>query len=171
VLAADAYLGFPDFRAVERTYNLLTQVAGRAGRGERPGRVVIQTYHPEHYAIQAALRQDDEGFAREEMRFRRVFHYPPYTRMVQLLVRDKSRERAQSLIAGLAADLAAHPLGRGVRISGPAPAPLERLRGQWRFQLLARAASFRDLHRLLAEVLPKNPGFDLVIDMDPQQLL
>jgi len=171
VLAADAYLGFPDFRAVERTYNLLTQVAGRAGRGERPGRVVIQTYHPDHYAIQAALRQDDEGFAREEMRFRRVFHYPPFSRMVQLLVRDKSRERAQSLIAGLAADLAAHPLGRGVRLSGPAPAPLERLRGQWRFQLLARSANFRDLHRLLEEVLPKNPGYDLVIDVDPQQLL
>ena len=86
VLAADAYLGFPDFRAVERTYNLLTQLAGRAGRGDRPGRVVIQTWHPDHYAIQAALHQDDEGFAREEMRFRRVFHYPPYTRMVQLLV-------------------------------------------------------------------------------------
>ncbi|HSS76254.1 MAG TPA: primosomal protein N' [Thermoanaerobaculia bacterium] len=171
VLAADAYLGFPDFRAVERTYNLLTQVAGRAGRGERPGRVVIQTYHPEHYAIQAALRQDDEGFAREEMRFRRVFHYPPYSRMVQLLVRDKSRERAASLIAGIAADLAAHPLGRGVRLSGPAPAPLERLRGQWRFQLLARSANFRDLHRLLEEVLPKNPAYDLVIDVDPQQLL
>jgi primosomal protein N' (replication factor Y) (superfamily II helicase) len=171
VLAADAYLGFPDFRAVERTYNLLIQVAGRAGRGERPGRVVIQTYHPEHYAIQAALRQDDEGFAREEMRFRRVFHYPPYTRMVQLLVRDKSRERAQSLIAGLATELAAHPLGRGVRLSGPAPAPLERLRGQWRFQLLARAANFRDLHRLLEEVLPKHPSYDLVIDVDPQQLL
>ena len=99
VLAADAYLSFPDFRAVERTYNLLTQVAGRAGRGERPGRVVIQTYHPDHYAIQAALRQDDEGFAREEMRFRRVFHYPPYTRMVQLLVRDKNRDRAGDLIA------------------------------------------------------------------------
>ena len=171
VLAADAYLGFPDFRAVERTYNLLTQVAGRAGRGERPGRVVIQTYHPDHYAIQAALRQDDEGFAREEMRFRRVFHYPPYTRMVQILVRDKSREKAQGIIAGLAADLAAHPLGRGVRLSGPAPAPLERLRGQWRFQLLARTANFRDLHRLLEEVLPKNPGYDLVVDVDPQQLL
>jgi primosomal protein N' (replication factor Y) len=171
VLAADAYLSFPDFRAVERTYNLLVQVAGRAGRGERPGRVVIQTYHPDHYAIQAALRQDDEGFAREELRFRRVFHYPPYTRMVQLLVRDKNRDRAWTAISGLAADLAAHPFARSVRLSGPAPAPLERLRGEWRFQFLLRSADGRGLHRMLKEVLPKNPGFDLVIDVDPQQLL
>jgi primosomal protein N' (replication factor Y) len=171
VLAADAYLGFPDFRAVERTYNLLTQLAGRAGRGERPGRVVIQTYHPDHYAIQAALRQDDEGFAREELRFRRVFHYPPYTRMVQLLVKDKNRERAWSQILELSSDLAAHPLSRSVRLSGPALAPLERLRGEWRFQLLLRSAAGRDLHRLLQEVLPRTPGYDLTIDVDPQQLL
>ena len=171
VLAADAYLGFPDFRAVERTYNLLTQLAGRAGRGEKPGRVVIQTYHPDHYAIQAALRQDDEGFAREEMRFRRVFHYPPFTRMVQILVRDKNRDRAASLIQELATQLAAHPLARTVRLTGPAPAPLERLRGEWRFQLLARAADGKILHRLMREVLPQNPGYDLVIDVDPQQLL
>ena len=171
VLAADAYLGFPDFRAVERTYNLLVQVAGRAGRGERPGRVVIQTYHPEHYAIQAVLKQDDEAFAREELRFRRVFHYPPYTRLIQLLVLDKNRDRAWKEISGLAADLSAHPLSRGVRLSGPAPAPLERLRGQWRFQLLARSADGRALHRLMEEVLPKNPGYDLVVDVDPQQLL
>ncbi len=171
VLSADSYLGFPDFRAVERTYNLLTQLAGRAGRGERPGKVVIQTYHPAHYAIQAALAGDDAGFAREEMRFRRIFHYPPYTRMVQLLVRDKSRERARDLAAGLARDLHAHPLGRTVRISGPAPAPLERLRGEWRFQILVRSAAGRDLHRLLAAALPVNPSWDLTIDVDPQQLL
>ncbi|HEY2291634.1 MAG TPA: primosomal protein N' [Thermoanaerobaculia bacterium] len=171
VLAADAYLSFPDFRAVERTYNLLVQVAGRAGRGEKPGRVVIQTYHPDHYAIQAALRGDDEGFAREELRFRRVFHYPPYTRMVQLLVRDKNRDRAWAAISALAADLSAHPFARAVRLSGPAPAPLERLRGEWRFQLLARSADGRGLHRMLKEVLPKNPSYDLVIDVDPQQLL
>ena len=171
VLAADAYLGFPDFRAVERTYNLLVQVAGRAGRGEKPGRVVIQTYHPDHYAIRAVLNQDDEGFAREELRFRRVFHYPPYTRLIQILVRDKNRDRAWAAISGLAADLAAHPLSRGVRLSGPAPAPLERLRGQWRFQLLARSADGRGLHQLMEEVLPKSPSYDLVIDVDPQQLL
>jgi primosomal protein N' (replication factor Y) len=171
VLAADAYLGFPDFRAVERTYNLLTQLAGRAGRGDRPGRVVIQTWHPDHYAIQAALHQDDEGFAQEEMRFRRVFHYPPYTRMVQLLVRDKNRDKAAEAIRELAADIAAHPLSRHVRVTGPAPAPLERLRGEWRFQLLARSAAGRDLHRLLKQVIPPSRSYDLVIDVDPQQLL
>jgi primosomal protein N' (replication factor Y) len=171
VLTADTYLSFPDFRAVERTYNLLTQVAGRAGRGDRPGRVVIQTFHPDHYAIQAALTGDDAAFLAEEMRFRRVFHYPPYTRMVQLLVRDRKRERAQAGIQELADALAGHPLGRGVRLSGPAPAPFERLRGEWRFQLLARAASFRDLRRLLVEALPKSPPYDLTIDVDPQQLM
>lgn len=171
VLAADAYLSFPDFRAVERTYNLLTQLAGRAGRGERPGRVVIQTYHPEHYAIQAALRQDDEGFAREEMRFRRVFHYPPYTRMVQLLMADRNRERGERRLRELADDIHGHPLSRGVRLSGPAPAPLERLRGEWRFQLLLRSANGRDLHRLLDGVLPHGPGEGLTVDVDPQQLL
>jgi primosomal protein N' (replication factor Y) len=171
VLSADSYLGFPDFRAVERTYNLLVQIAGRAGRGERPGRVVIQTYHPQHYAIQAVLKGDDAGFAREEMRFRRAFHYPPYTRMVQLLVKDKSRERAEALAIELSHDLSAHPLGRKVRLSGPAPAPLERLRGQWRFQLLVRSADGRALHRLMKEVLPENPSWDLTIDVDPQQLL
>jgi len=171
VLAADAYLGFPDFRAVERTYNLLTQLAGRAGRGDRPGRVVIQTWHPDHYAIQAALRQDDEGFAQEEMRFRRVFHYPPYTRMVQILVRDKNRDKAAEGIRELASHIQAHPLSRTVRVTGPAPAPLERLRGEWRFQLLVRSAAGRDLHRLLKQVLPPSPSYDLVVDVDPQQLL
>jgi primosomal protein N' (replication factor Y) len=171
VLSADSYLGFPDFRAVERTYNLLVQLAGRAGRGERPGKVVIQTYHPHHYAIQAVLKGDDEGFAREEMRFRRAFHYPPYTRMVQLLVKDKSRDRAEALAVELSHDLSAHPLGRKVRLSGPAPAPLERLRGQWRIQLLVRSADGRALHRLMQEVLPENPSWDLTVDVDPQQLL
>jgi primosomal protein N' (replication factor Y) len=105
------------------------------------------------------------------MRFRRVFHYPPYTRMVQLLVRDKNRDRASALIHDLARDLAAHPLSRQVRITGPAPAPLERLRGEWRFQLLARSADGKALHKMMRDVLPPNPGYDLVVDIDPQQLL
>ncbi|HVF58765.1 MAG TPA: primosomal protein N' [Thermoanaerobaculia bacterium] len=171
VLAADTYLGFPDFRAVERTYNLLVQLAGRAGRGDRPGKVVIQTFHPEHYAIQAALLGDDAAFAREELRFRRVFHYPPFSRMVQLLVEDRNRAKAEARIGELAARLGAHPLARSVRVTGPAPAPLERLRGLWRFQLLLRTAAVRDLHRLLAAALPPPPHKGLVVDVDPQQLL
>ncbi len=171
VLSADAYLGFADFRAVERTYTLLTQLAGRAGRGARPGRVVIQTYHPDHYAIQAALTHDDRRFAEEELRFRRVFHYPPYTRMVQLLVRDESRERAAEACSAIARALQASPLAQGVRVAGPAPAPFERLRNRWRFQILLRHPSVRRLHDLLDRALPEKPAAELVVDVDPYQLL
>ncbi|HMB53640.1 MAG TPA: primosomal protein N' [Thermoanaerobaculia bacterium] len=171
VLAADTYLSFPDFRAVERTYNLLVQLAGRAGRGDRAGRVVIQTYHPEHYAIQAAMNHDDTAFAQEEMRFRRVFHYPPYTRMVQLLVRDRERGKAEEAMRGLAKAILAHPRAHEARITGPAPAPFERLRDRWRFQLLIRSASLKALQELVADTVPENPPYELVVDVDPQQLL
>lgn len=171
VLSADTYLGFPDFRAVEKTYNLLVQLAGRAGRGDTPGRVVIQTFHPQHYAIQAALRHDDAAFVEEEMRFRRIFHYPPFTRMVQLLVRDKNRGKAEAAMRDLARAVHAHPLAREVRVSGPAPAPLERLKAQWRFQLLIRSESAHRLKELLHATLPDKPAVDLVVDVDPLDLL
>ncbi len=171
VLAADTYLGFPDFRAVEKTYNLLTQLAGRAGRGQRPGRVVIQTYHPDHYAIQAALNHDDQAFARQEMRFRQAFHYPPYSRMVQILIQDPKRDRAEGRMRQLAQDLLKHPLSQSLRITGPAPAPLEKLRNRWRFQLLLRGTSGKKLHQLIKAVVPKKPSYDLTIDVDPYHLL
>ena len=171
VLSADTYLGFPDFRAVEKTYSLLVQLAGRAGRGDRPGRVVIQTFHPRHYAVQAAMRHDDDAFVEEEMRFRRIFHYPPFTRMVQLLVRDKKRDRAETAMRDLARAVHAHPLSQEVRVTGPAPAPLERLKGRWRFQLLLRSPSARRLKELLRAVLPDRPGVDLAVDVDPLDLM
>lgn len=170
VLTADSYLGFPDFRAAERSYALLTQLSGRAGRGERTGRFVIQTYHPDHYAIQAVLNQDDEAFASHEMRFRRTFHYPPFTRMVQLVVRDRNRDRGRSRIEELAAAARRHELAAGVRFSGPAPAPLERLKGQWRFQFLMRSASGADVRNLARAVAPA-PTPDLTVDVDPQDLM
>lgn len=171
VLLADTYLSFPDFRAVERTYNLLTQVAGRAGRGERPGRVIIQTYHPDHYAIQAAMRHDDAGFAAEEMRFRKIFHYPPYTRMVQLILRDTNRTRAARDIGALGEALVNHPQGRELRISGPAPAPFERLRGKWRYQLLLRHRSGRLVREVVEDVLRDKTYRDLIVDVDPHELM
>ncbi len=171
VLHADTYLGFPDFRAVERTYNLLTQLAGRAGRGDRPGRMVIQTLRPDHYAIRAALAHEDEAFAQEEMHFRRVFHYPPYTRMVQLLARDRRRERAEETIRRLARRLTEHPLAAETRVAGPAPAPFEKLRGRWRFQLLVRAPSATRLRRLVRDVTADAGPGELIVDIDPYELL
>ncbi len=171
VLQADSYLGFPDFRAVERTYALLTQLAGRAGRGDRPGRVVIQTFHPDHYGIRCALDGDDRRFASEEMRFRRMFHYPPFTRMIHLLGRHPELAKAEAGIRALAEALFAHPLSEGVRIAGPAPAPLERLRGKWRFQILLRGASGRQLRRLVRESLPAAQGLELTVDVDPYDLM
>lgn len=174
VLSADSYLGFPDFRAVERTYALLTQLAGRAGRGERPGRVVLQTWHPDHYAIQAALRHDDEAFAGQELRFRETFGYPPFTRLALLLSRDRRRERALDRLSE-----AAQRIGRGVRVggadgvrvTGPAPAPFERLRGEWRFQLLVRAASGAAVRRAVAAALGDRAPGEISVDVDPYQLL
>lgn len=171
VLAADSYLGFPDFRAVERTYTLLTQLAGRAGRGDRPGRVVVQTFHPDHYAITAALEHDDSRFAEEELRFRRVFHYPPFTRLTHLLVRDTDRDRAEEGIASLATALEAHRWRHRIRLTGPAPAPLERLRDRWRFQLLLRSESACTMRQMVREVAPENPPYDLVVDVDPYDLM
>jgi primosomal protein N' (replication factor Y) len=171
VLSADSYLSFPDFRAVERTYSMLTQLGGRAGRGEIPGKLVIQTYHPDHYAIQSALSHDDERFAEAEMRFRRTFHYPPYSRMVQLLFRGKDRARTEARSHELAKQLGRHPIARECRIAGPAPAPLERLKGSWRFQMLVRHPSSSRLRELLLSILPDGGSQDLVVDVDPQSLM
>jgi primosomal protein N' (replication factor Y) len=170
VLSADTYLGFPDFRAVERTYNLLTQVAGRAGRGDQRGRFVIQTHHPEHYAIQAALHHDDQAFAREELRFREIFHYPPFTRMILLLVQDRSRAKAEAKIRDISQRIDAHPLARDLRVVGPAPAAFEKLRGKWRFQLLLRGHSGRALRQLVLE-LGVLDSREVTVDVDPHDLL
>ncbi len=171
VLSADSYLSFPDFRAVEKTYALLTQIAGRAGRGERAGRVVIQTWHPDHYAIQAALRHDDAVFAEQETRFRRIFGYPPFSRMVLLLSRDRDRDQASRRLAAVAERLVRLPSAASFRLSGPAPAPLERLRGEWRFQLVVRAAQGGALRRAIAEALGPRAGTEIQVDVDPYQLL
>ena len=171
VLSADTYLGFPDFRAVEKTYSMLTQLAGRAGRGDLPGRVLIQTHHPEHYAVRAALAGDDAAFATEEMRFRRAFLYPPFSRMILFLQRDRERDRALARITELASRFERHRDAAQLRITGPAPAPLERLRGQWRFQLAVRSRHGKLLREIAREVALPHVGSDMAIDVDPYDLL
>ena len=125
VVSADSSLSLPDFRAAERTFQLLTQVAGRAGRGELPGRVLIQTYYPEHYAIQDAVSQDYASFFEREMHFRRMMQYPPFTSLANVIVRDTNLEKAIRWSRRLSEYFSPHD-GKGARILGPATAPLAR---------------------------------------------
>jgi primosomal protein N' (replication factor Y) len=141
VVSVDAGLGLPDFRAAERTFQLLTQVAGRAGRGDRPGRVIIQTYHPEHYSLVCAREQNYEEFYRREIMFRRTMNYPPYAALVNVLVHDKDLDRANGTAADFARELREAAQGSDVRVLGPAPAAISRIRGEYRVQVLIKAHS------------------------------
>jgi primosomal protein N' (replication factor Y) len=140
VIYADMGLHMPDFRAGERTFQLLTQVAGRAGRGEVSGLVVVQTYTPFHPAIQAARRLDFPAFYDQEIEFRKELSYPPFTRLVCITLRSKSAERASFLAETLAKAIEPH-LPESAIIAGPAPAPIEKARGYYRVQIILRARS------------------------------
>src|SRR5436305_13006441 len=136
VVSVDAGLALPDFRAAERTFQLITQVAGRAGRGRLPGRVLIQTYHPEHYALRHACAQDYEGFFEQEINYRRNLSYPPFVALASLLVHGDDLTRVQATASEVRRALDQHNAERHVRVLGPAPAPLARLRGRHRVQIL-----------------------------------
>jgi primosomal protein N' (replication factor Y) len=148
VVSVDAGLALPDFRSAERTFQLITQVAGRAGRGDRPGRVLIQTYHPYHYALRHACAQDYEGFYDEELRYRQNHSYPPFVALASLLVHgpDLGKVRNDSLELRKQLDLVNQE--RKCRVLGPAPAPLSRLKGEHRFQLLIKSRSRKDLREM-----------------------
>ncbi len=174
VVSADVGLGMPDFRAAERSFQLLTQVAGRAGRGERPGTVLIQTINPDHYAIRFAAAQDYEGFYEKELQFRRLMRYPPFSALANLLVRSTRQEEALKLSGALGQFLTPPP--EHLKILGPAEAPVPKLKKEYRYQLLIKAASRKALAQALARVrrfaLEHDwPATALVIDVDPVSLL
>ena len=148
VVSVDTGLALPDFRSAERTFQLITEVAGRAGRGDRPGKVLIQTYHPYHYALQHACAQDYVGFYNEEINHRKNHSYPPFVALASLLVHgpDLGRVRTDSLELRKQLDLANED--RKCRILGPAPAPLARLKGEHRFQLLIKSRSRKQVREL-----------------------
>ena len=168
VISADTALYLPDFRAGERTFQLLTQVAGRAGRSDLGGRVYIQTCTPMHYAIQAASRHDYDAFYRQEMAFRRQHGYPPYSRLARLVYshqnQDRCRQQAEKLRQKLESRIIQLGLA-GIDLIGPAPCFLSRIRGKYRWHIVIRA---REPQNLLLNVgLP--PGWE--IDIDPLHLL
>jgi primosomal protein N' (replication factor Y) len=175
VVGADASLSMPDFRAAERTFQLLTQVAGRAGRGELTGRVLIQTYYPDHYAIQDAVKQDYAAFFERELHFRRVMAYPPFTSLANVIVRDTSLEKAIQWSRQISEYFAPFN-NEGVRVLGPAAAPLAKLKREHRFQFLLKSKSRAKLTQLLSGALSycdakEIPQTAILADVDPLSLL
>jgi primosomal protein N' (replication factor Y) len=173
VVLADLSLHLPDFRAGERTFQLLTQVAGRAGRGDRAGEVIVQTFSPFHPAIQAARRLDYDGFAAEELEFRRELGYPPYGRLVAITLRGAQEELVQMTGAQLAEKISAL-VDAEVRVGGPTPAPLAKARGEFRYHIILRAPTTRRATDPVKAVLREFKWPDAItwsIDVDALSLL
>ncbi len=177
VVSADIGLALPDFRAAERTFQLLTQAAGRAGRGEAPGRVLVQTFYPEHYAIRLAAEQNYAGFFSKEIGFRRMMHYPPITALANVVLQDTRLERA-ALVAKQIGDFftAIEKRYTGLKILGPAPAPLARVEGRFRIQFLLKSSSRSRLHEVLRQLVDYCeqqgiPPRSVMIDMDPMSVM
>ncbi len=175
VVGADSALGMPDFRAAERTFQLLTQVAGRAGRGQTPGKVILQTYFQDHYAVQYAAQHDFAGFYDKELRFRSWMHYPPYSALANVLIRsDKLEEALQwSGTLGKWFEQTRHD---GVRVLGPATAPILRLKRDYRYHFVLKSPSREKLNTTLRAMLAysaqqKIPRTQVIVDVDALWLM
>jgi primosomal protein N' (replication factor Y) len=178
IVCADLSLSFPDFRAGERTFQLLAQVSGRAGRGSSPGRVILQTYNPDHFSILAAKNQDFNSFYDQEMGFRRALNYPPFSRMIQFKISGKDKLMTRDRAAGLG-DFC-HALKKNnsslygsIEILGPIEASLTKIAERYRFQILLKGISAKALHQFVNQILAENPivfnnrKVRAVIDVDP----
>jgi primosomal protein N' (replication factor Y) len=175
VVGADIALGLPDFRAAERTFQLLTQVAGRAGRGEAPGKVILQTYFPDHYAVQFAARHDFAGFYDKELRFRSWMHYPPYGALANVLVRSHKLDDALKW-AGILGKWFEKTRHEGIRVLGPAAAPILRLKRDYRYHFVLKSPSREKLNALLRAMVAyatqqRIPRTQLIVDVDALWLM
>jgi primosomal protein N' (replication factor Y) len=175
VIGADMALGLPDFRAAERTFQLLTQVAGRAGRGQSPGKVILQTYFQEHYAVQFAARHDFAGFYEKELQFRAWMHYPPYGAIANVLIRSEKLDEALSWSGELGRwfEKTRH---EGIRVLGPAAAPITRLKRDYRYHFILKSPSRERMNALLRAMLAeaaarKIPRTQVIVDVDPVWLM
>jgi primosomal protein N' (replication factor Y) (superfamily II helicase) len=170
VVGADVALGLPDFRAAERTFQLLTQVAGRAGRGQSPGKVILQTYFQDHYAVQFAAQHDFIGFYEKELRFRSWMHYPPYSALANVLVRSDSLDDALKW-SGALGKWFNETRHEGVRVLGPAAAPIMRLKRDYRYHFVLKSPSREKLNTTLRSMLnyaaqQKIPRTQVIVDVD-----
>jgi primosomal protein N' (replication factor Y) len=175
VVGADSALGMPDFRAAERTFQLLTQVAGRAGRGQAPGKVVLQTYFQDHYAVQYAARHDFAGFYDKELRFRSWMHYPPYSALANVLIRSNKLDEALQW-SGTLGKWFEQTRHEGVRVLGPATAPIMRLKRDYRYHFVLKSPSREKLNATLRAMLAyatahKIPRTQVIVDVDALWLM
>jgi len=176
VISVDIGLGLPDLRSAERTFQLITQVAGRAGRGEKPGRVLIQTYYPEHYALRHARKQDYEGFYNEEIKYRERLGYPPFVVLASILIKHRDHSYASKNANLLRRSLDSANTSKASRILGPAPASLSRLKNEYRLQIILKSAGRRTLRETLDIALAdaEAHGCDLRtvnVEIDPVNLM
>jgi len=173
VVSADVGLGLADFRAAERTFQLLTQVAGRAGRGERIGEAIVQTIYPEHYSIQLACRQDYRAFFEREIAYRRGMRYPPMVALINTIVRGRTFEEAIQTATEMVRRIEPAIAAAGLTVLGPAPAPLVRLRGEHRVQFLLKGTRRADMRRALQAALAEMPQVRrrVTVDVDPLTVL
>ncbi len=175
VVGCDHALGMPDFRAAERVFQLITQVSGRAGRGAAPGRVLVQSYHPDHYAVRCAAAHDYEGFVHRELQFRRPFVYPPFGVLANVLIQSPEQNAAMTW-AGALGRFFSTRTAPGVRVMGPAAAPVSRLKRIYRFHLLLKAERRSQLQSAIRSMLAHAeqasvPRRILTIDVDPTSLM
>ena len=176
VVGCDHALSLPDFRVAERVFQLMTQVSGRAGRGELPGRVVVQTYYPDHYAIVAATKHDYESFAERELKYRRWMHYPPFGVLANVLVQSAKLEEAAGWASVLGKHLVQSQTGGAVRVLGPCTAPIARIKGIYRFHMILKSGSRKALNAVLKDMLAHAdeagvPRRNLVVDVDAVRLM
>jgi len=173
VVSADVGLGLPDFRAAERTFQLITQVVGRAGRGERAGEAVVQTFFPTHYAVKCGCAQDYATFAARELEFRTALRYPPITALVNVVVRGATAEQAMTDAGTLARHVARDTDGKAIAILGPAPAPLAKLRGEHRAQFFVKGGDRAAMRAAVRGALAAAPALArrAVVDVDPVSML
>jgi primosomal protein N' (replication factor Y) len=172
VVSADVGLGLADFRAAERTFQLLTQVAGRAGRGERPGEAVVQTLFPTHYSIRLACTQDYEAFFEKETAYRHAMRYPPHVAMVNVVVKGRTFDEAMQGAQGLAAAVRGRERP-GFVLLGPAPAPIQKLRGEHRVQFFLKGVNRAAMRESLRAALDAAPQLArrVAVDVDPVTML
>ncbi|MFH1062332.1 MAG: primosomal protein N' [Candidatus Omnitrophota bacterium] len=174
VISADISLNLPDFRASERTFSLLTQVAGRAGRGETAGKVIVQTYTPEHYAIQCAIEHDYHGFYAKEIEFRKQLNLPPFSHLISLVLRSKEEKALILAAESFGQQLKIKTKDRNISIIGPLPMPIAKLKGYFRWGMLLNTSDVLSTNGLIRQVLKTSKlsaKIKIAIDVDPRMVV